>query len=430
MTLFDDRKGEQKERQTPTSAWLIAAWLLLALLLLGACLPQDGDADAAVVTPEVVSTQEMIVTPTQLSMEPTRQPTGTPAETSSSRSDVRTFSIDGIWLSRSEIRELPTEGEAWQNLVAAAEEDLSDPELDDKDDRTDVYVLAAALVYVRSGEESYRERVLESLEEVMGSEGDADDTTILAIGRNIPGYVIAADLVGLSEEEELDRRFRQWLQELRDTVFEGSGGDHSIISCHEKRPNNFGTHCGAARAAIALYLEDDADLERTAWVFRGWLGDRSAYTGFEFGRLTWQADPENPVGINPPDVSKEGRSIGGALPEEMRRGNGKFRWPPNRSGYAWEAMQGAIVQAQLLSRAGFPAWSWQDQALLRAAEFLYEIGWEPQGDDLWQVWLINHAYGTSFETTTPTIPGKNMGWTDWTHAEPNHQSSEEESHEG
>ena len=30
------------------------------------------------------------------------------------------------------------------------------------------------------------------------------------------------------------------------------------------------------------------------------------------------------------------------------------------------------------------------------------------------VWIVNHAYGTSFPAALPAQPGKNMGWTDWT----------------
>ena len=84
--------------------------------------------------------------------------------------------------------------------------------------------------------------------------------------------------------------------------------------------------------------------------------------------------------------------------------------------YSWEGLQGAVVQAQLLYRAGYDAWNWSDKAILRAAQFLYGIGWTAQGDDQWQPWLINAAYGTNFLQATAQ-PGKNMGFTQWTHAQ-------------
>ncbi len=324
----------------------------------------------------------------------------------------------GLWLSHEEAALLPTEGAAWNQLHSVANESAlrqEEPDLYDKDDDADVRVLASALVYARIGDPTYRSAVLDSIEAVIDLEFNPGRTSILSVARNLPAYVIAADLVNLAQDETLDNRFRSWLRELSEIEFSGDGGAHTIGSCHETRPNNFGSHCGAARVAIAMYLGDEREVERAATVFHGWLGNREVYSGFEYGRLTWQADPEEPVGINPPGATKNGHAIAGALPEEMRRGNSDFRWPPRRTGYAWEALQGAIVQAELLSRAGYPTWEWEDQALLRAVEFLHELGWEANGDDAWQPWLINYAYGADFPAAMPARPGKNMGWTDWTH---------------
>jgi hypothetical protein len=40
----------------------------------------------------------------------------------------------------------------------------------------------------------------------------------------------------------------------------------------------------------------------------------------------------------------------------------------------------------------------------------------PEGDDTWQAPLVDRYYGTRFWDGRPTAPGKNVGWTDWTHA--------------
>jgi hypothetical protein len=71
----------------------------------------------------------------------------------------------------------------------------------------------------------------------------------------------------------------------------------------------------------------------------------------------------------------------------------------------------------VLARAGYDAWHWSNNALLRAAQFLYNLdkqasGWWATGDDAWQPWMINHAYGTSFPAALATQPGKSMAWTD------------------
>jgi hypothetical protein len=267
-------------------------------------------------------------------------------------------------------------------------------------------VLAKALVYARTGMQPYRRAVIDNCMTAIGTEHGG---RTLALGRNLAAFVIAADLVGLGDEE--DRRFRAWLrQTLGDTLFK-----RTLRSTHEQRPNNWGTHAGASRAAVAAYLGDHEELARTALVFRGYLGDRTSYASFKYGDLSWQADPEAPVGINPMNAMRDGHLIGGIMPDDMRRG-GEFQWPPRETGYPWEALQGAVVQAEILYRAGYDAWEWEDRALLRAVQCLYRLGWEADGDDRWIVWLINHRYGTNYHTKTPTRPGKTMGWTDWTHS--------------
>ena len=216
-----------------------------------------------------------------------------------------------------------------------------------------------------------------------------------------------------------EMQFRAWLDGVRREHLDG----RTLISTHEDRPNNWGAHAGAARIAAALYLGDRADLDRAAQVFKGWLGDRSAYAEFKYDKDdSWQADPANPVGINPPGAEREGHRIDGVIPDDMQRG-GKFRWPPKRTNYPWGALEGALVQAALLSRAGYDAWNWQDKALLRATQFLYQTdqevgGWWAEGDDEWMPWMINHAYNEKFPTELPARPGKNLGWTDWVYGCP------------
>ena len=191
----------------------------------------------------------------------------------------------------------------------------------------------------------------------------------LALGRNLPGYVLAADFIDLGAVDPSfeQNTFRPWLRSLLTESLSG----RTLVNTHEERPNNWGTHAGASRAAIAAYLGDSAQLARTAQVFRGWLGDRTAYAGFSYGELSWQCDTSKPVGINPVGCTKSGISIDGVIPDDMRRG-GALRWPPASTGYPWEGMQGAVLQAEILRANGYDAWAWSDKALLRAARFLYE----------------------------------------------------------
>jgi hypothetical protein len=316
-----------------------------------------------------------------------------------------TAKSQGIWISHEELMSIPTSGAAWDALVKAANTPTGTPNLSNIDDTTDVYTLAKALVGERTGNQTLINQARKNIMAAIGTEAGGDS---LGLSRNLNSYVIAADIVGLSATQ--DTQFRAW---LRKALTENLSG-RTLQSTHEDRANNWGTMAGATRAAVAAYLGDEAELARTAKVFKGWLGDRSSYASFKYGSdLSWQANPSKPVGINPTGATKNGINIDGALPEEMRRG-GSFQKTPGETGYAWEALQGAFVQAEILNRAGYDTYQWQDQALLRSVKYLYNIGWKPTGDDAWLPSLINDRYGTNYATTASARPGKLMGWTAWT----------------
>ncbi|MEM7111166.1 MAG: alginate lyase family protein [Chloroflexota bacterium] len=317
-----------------------------------------------------------------------------------------------IWISAAELAQLPTYGEAWDDLLAEADTAAGNPNLGDQNDRTNVTILAKALVYARTGQTTYRDDVVAALDHIVQTNTEENGTS-LALSRELAAYVIAADLIDLTAvNPALDTQFRAKLTTLLTKNLSG----RTLRSTHEDRPNNWGTHAGASRAAVALYLGDATELANMATVFHGWLGNRAAYAAFDYGDdLSWQCNPAEPVGINPLGCLKSGQSLDGAQPEEMRRAGG-FTWPPEETTYAWEGLQGAVVQAEILARAGYSTWAWEDEALLRAVQFLYGIGWQAEGDDRWQTWIVNKAYGQTFVPEAGTVhPGKNMGWTNWTH---------------
>ncbi|MGH7450446.1 MAG: alginate lyase family protein [bacterium] len=313
----------------------------------------------------------------------------------------------GIWINATEIATLPTSGTAWQKLKTEADKLAGAPKLSNQDDPVNVRIMAKALVFARTKNERYRTEVINACMAAIGTEKGG---RTLALGRELVAYVIAADLVGLPPKE--DQRFRTWLRETLTEKLDGS----TLRSTHEQRPNNWGTHAGASRVAVAVYLGDQAEIARCVQVFKGWLGDRVSYAGFKYSELYWQANPSKPVGINPKGAMKNGYSIDGVLPDDQRR-CGSFRWPPPKENYVYEALQGALVQAVILYRLGYDVWNWQDKALLRAFEWLHNQAKYPaSGDDNWQPHLINYYYRTKFPAPVPSTPGKNVGWTDWTHS--------------
>ena len=61
--------------------------------------------------------------------------------------------------------------------------------------------------------------------------------------------MLAADFIDLSSADpSFDQNtFRPWLR----TVLTEDLSGKTLVSTHEGRPNNWGTHAGAARAAVA-----------------------------------------------------------------------------------------------------------------------------------------------------------------------------------
>lgn len=338
----------------------------------------------------------------------------------------------GIWISQEEINQLPTSGEAWDTMMELASQSTSDPDLSDQNDETNVRVMAKALVFARTGNTEYRDDVVEALE-VITYEDTQDGGRTLALGRELGAYVVAADIISLDEvDSSLDSDFRDFIDDVRYEDLDGK----TLIFTHEDRPNNWGTHAGFSRAAVAVYLEDQDEIERTADVFKGWLGDRDTYDGFDYGDLCWQSDQDNPVGINPLgatlEIDGEDRDVSGVLPDDQRRGNSGpdhgggcpsyVGWPPEEQNYAYEGLQGAIAQALVLYRAGYDVWNWEDQAIKRAFDWLHETNFDDgdpypaEGDDRWQTWLANYYYCEDYPADDEADNGKNVGFTSWTHA--------------
>lgn len=335
-------------------------------------------------------------------------------------------SAESIWMSREELSRLPIQSESWNNVLRHARSPTNKPDLSNQDDQTDTNTMAKALVYARTGDRTYAEAVKVTLQRLIELNPISESLQWNALGalRSIGAYAIAADLVDLeSYAPDFDQKqFRPWLDAAR--YADTAGGRGSIASLQEKRPNNWGTHGSASRIAASLYLRDHADLDRAIQVFRGYLGDRAAYAGFKYGHdLSWQANPDSPIGINPEGSRIKGLSVDGVLPDDARR-CGSFSVPPCKTNYMWEGLQGVVASAEMLHRAGYPAFEWSNRAILRAVTWLYTTTFSDgrkfpaEGDDIWMIYIVNKRYGTHFSTgsSATTRPGKMIGFTDWTHA--------------
>ena len=356
-------------------------------------------------------------------------PTATPVAPPTPTATATVGTVEHVWLSPDELAALPTTGPGWDQVMDEATSAAPRPAPGDQNWQGDTWALAAAYACARLGQPCGA--VSAYLADVAAAGWGSARS--LAVGRNLPALVVAGEVAAVREP--------WWLGWLADTYTREWSDGRTLAECQRRRPNNWGTHCGAARVAVAAHLyaaTGDAgwlyELEDALNVWRGWTGDRAAYSGFRFGKLCWQADPSNPVPVNPAGATLEvdgvPRDVDGVLPDDQRRGGCPGDWPPEGENYVWEALQGAVVAAEMLdhvrewllgaySAAPDPMWSWSDGAICRAVRWQYRVaGYPARGDDTWQVWVVNGGCGTDYlprDGRDSGRPGKNMGWTLWTH---------------
>ena len=158
----------------------------------------------------------------------------------------------GIWTHPGELMSLPKQGGAWNALLQEAKQPTGMPDLSDQDDDTDVRVLAKALVFARTGNRDLPprgDRCLHAGDRHRGRRRDAR-------ARPQPGRLRAR---GRPREAAQRPRTSSSRPGSRPASRENLHG-RTLQSTHEDRPNNWGTHAGASRAAVALYLRDAAEM--------------------------------------------------------------------------------------------------------------------------------------------------------------------------
>jgi hypothetical protein len=336
---------------------------------------------------------------------------------------------DGIWLSPDEIAAFPTDTDAFRRLEDAAGQPIERHDLSDQDSPTPGHLMQLALLAARLDDDRLRGRARDLIVAAIGTEdGDTGQHQArnrpLGIGRNLPAYVISADVIGLdSFDPATGDRFRSWLDELRSKVI--AGVDYSLVGIEPVDHSNWGAHMGAALTAANLYLHDSAAIRTSADILRGWLGERAGRQDWEYDTdrhdYSWMCaypDVDAFLPVNPAGCERDGMAIGGIIPIDMQRGDG-FRVPPRYTQYPRETLQARTAQAELLYRAGFDTWAWADSALRRIAERQLAMGEEFDPD--WYeprmgcYWIIARRTGVELPLEEPST-GRSVFGVDWTHA--------------
>jgi hypothetical protein len=323
-----------------------------------------------------------------------------------------------VWVT--ELGLVPMEGAGWESLVTTVRGDLGDVDLSDQNSRSAGRTYGAALVYVRTGEAEYRDKVVAQLRRLPDAKTPPRRGGryggVLSVARQLSGYIMAAELVGYRDDE-----FAAFVDDIRDREIGGHGRWDAINATSEDSANNWGTWALATRAAASTYLDDQADIEQVASIFRRYTGESTEFEGWrpsnDFDPGWACTDPY--VGINPAWCGDRA----GAVVEDISRSSGSY---PDIDqvgiGYSWEALSGAIVVAKLLHLAGYSdVYEWGDRALLRAAEFIHSHrdvsgSYPPRHDHEQHVpWAINQAYDVDLGPVNDAGSGWAFGFTDWTY---------------
>ena len=321
----------------------------------------------------------------------------------------------GIWIGGAELARLPTSGRAWDSVVDAAADADTNGDVSDQDSTHDQATLAAALVTARTGQQ--RDRAVAALESAIGTEQDGDGRW-LEVGRNMLGYIIAADLLGIRSGPVYD-----WLASFRTMrlAHNNSGQPITFRESAWSSGSNASAQEGAVYAALGVYLKD-ASMQRWSWdAFRRYAGDRSSPHRITSNSDIWQQTPADPVGIQNTGATRDGCSIDGAISNDMSRGSDDV-CDPGYTQYPWVGMEGAVPAAMILSRAGYPAWDAGNRALRRAAVYMMGLT-ESTGDEEWYdagrapeiKHLLNRVYGLGYPASYPVGGGRTIGFTDYTH---------------
>jgi hypothetical protein len=343
----------------------------------------------------------------------------------------------GIWISQEEIVKLPMTGTAWTNMKATADSNIGTANLADQNSSHDQKTLAVALVAARTGDAAMRTKAVNSILSVIGTDANPDpdcDTSpsmarSLAVARNLSSYVTAADIINLRSGTDgtNGKKWQDYVEFIRfkkNCRNNGGNPSRNLSEIHDFGSSNGDVLGGGSRIAAAAYLGDKAELDKAWATYQFYAGDRTkcshCATNLNAAGESWSytADASKQVAVNPIGTTKNGHKVDGAIVNDQGRG-GSFAWPPGYTQYPWEGLQGFYLQAEILTRMGYPAYDVMDKAPLRALDYQYylsqEFGSTWWNNEPWVVWVANKAYGKTYTTKETAGGGKNMSWTDWTH---------------
>lgn len=343
---------------------------------------------------------------------------------------------DSVLIRASDLMAKPTSGAGWDFLKKQADSSWGTPDLLALNSSTQTKVLAAALVYARTGDVAYRDKVIAAVSKAPGTELKSGTTkpVVLPFARNVFGYVVAADLVDmpLSTVTANGKTWEEFLRGARERVFPGNTRWPNLEITSGDSASNWNAYALSSHLAISLVLDDEAAVQRDITIYRRFLGDvtspwpafkpTSGYTwagnlltGSSPGR-GWDLTPTLQRGINPavPGNPRSGAIILDALRNSSVPAGPCCKLDLAGRAYTEESLDALLAINMMLRAQGTDFTNFEDQALRRAYEFLQRNG-GPSGysNGRYLALAINTMYGTKYSTAAGDSVGRHLGFGGW-----------------
>jgi hypothetical protein len=345
-----------------------------------------------------------------------------------------------IFYRRDRLMALPTSGASFERLEKRAKGTWQAPvfmgESASNNAQGDADALAGALYAERMNDETMREKVRAQLR----AASKLTSNWLLGLGRQLAGYVEAANLIRFAEPE-----FVAWVHRmviLKHGSGQRWGGYETILETAHSLNSNWATQCNRSVIVSSMYLRQvgtdaqKADAERwlrlSVLAHKRDIGIPGAYP--ELPPLYtapngWGGNAPYKAGINPVgttgviggkervlDAVRQGDWLRTKRDSDGREDREATQWPPNVTSYMWEGLQGETVSAAILHQHGLCPFDAADNAIVRALHANYGTGAmaanEPRfvnpaaGDDKGIPWIVNHFAGLNFSTEPDDEPDK------------------------
>lgn len=373
-----------------------------------------------------------------------------------------------IWITQAEVNALPASGTPYGRVYTAANAAWPAFTIADQDAGfSGSYLYAGALMWMRKGDSIMRAKVRDGIMSALancpidGTPESVANNYAYSPARFILGLVISADMIDLgSYDPTSNATFVNWLTKVRTAQLRTpqTGEGFWINQMHETNASTTIAN-GTARLAASLYIGDAADVDNCYRLFKAYT-DQSYYRGRSVQfvgpssvgdyyywcfpnicptsiwryRPTWVCTDTSswtiisPLCVKTEEADGDTATIDGAVVNQVSRRNGsgggryEFTWPPDATGcmYSWVQIAAYTQQAELLYRAGYPAYEDNGKGLMRMLNFMTRAGGTcatPEyPEQYWIGWLANKRYGSNFfPTIACTGHAHNCYWTDWTH---------------